>query len=78
MITATHKDNQITRNASFFKKIPKPLRNLTHDPPEYSSSEDEGHMHVTASPKSKENQGQHSSNLRRSGRTRRPPKRFDC
>ena len=31
MITATHKGNHTTRNSSFFKKIPKPTTNPTHN-----------------------------------------------
>ena len=78
MITAPHKGNQTTRNSSFCKKIPKPTTNPTHNLLNYSSSEDESHTHATPSPEPKDNQAQHTTlNLRRSGRTRYPPKRFD-
>ena len=78
MITATHKGNQTTRNSSFFKKIPKPTTNPTHNLLDYSSSEDESPTHSTTPPKPKENQAQHTTlNLKHSGRTRRTPKRFD-
>ena len=78
MITATYKDNQTTRNSSFFKKIPKPTTNPTHNLLDYSSSEDESYTHATTPPEPKDNLAQHTTlNLRRSGRTKRPPKRFD-
>ena len=78
MITATHKGNQTTRNSSFFKKIPKPTTNPTHNLLDYSSSEDESHTHATTPAKPKDNQAQHTTlNFRRSGRTRQLSKRFD-
>ena len=78
MITATHKGNQTTRNFSFFKKIPKPTTNPTHNLLDYSSPEDESYTHTITPPESKDNQAQHTTlNLRSSGRTKRPPKRFD-
>ena len=77
MITATHKGNQTIRNSSFFKKIPKLTTNPTHNLLDYPSSEDESYTHMTTPPESKDNQAQHTTlNLRRSGRTKRPPKRF--
>ena len=77
-ITTTHKGNQTTRNSSLFKKIPKPTTNPTHNLMKYSSFEDESHTQSTTPPKPKDNQAQHTTlNLRRSGRTRQPPKRFD-
>ena len=78
MITATHKGNQTTRNSSFFKKIPKATTNPTHNLLDYSSTEDESYTHTTKPPEPKDNQAQHTTlNLRRSGRTKRPPKIFD-
>ena len=78
MIPATHKGNQTTTNSSFFKKIPKPTTNPTHNLLDYSSFEDESYTHATTPPEPKDNQAQHTPlNLRRSGRTKRPPKRFD-
>ena len=73
MITATHKGS-LTRNSSFFKKIPKPTTNPAHNP----SSEDESYAHTTTPPEYKDNQTQHTTlNLRRSSRTKWPLKRFD-
>ena len=78
MITATHKGSQTTRNFSFFKKIPKPTTNHAHNLLDYPSSEDESYTHTTTPPEYKDNQTQHTTlNLRRSSRTKRPPKRFD-
>ena len=78
MITATHKGSQTTRNSSFFKKIPKPTTNPAHNLLDYPSSEDESYTHTTTPPEYKDNQTQHITlNLRRSSRTKRPPKRFD-
>ena len=80
MITATHKGNQTTRNSSFFKKkkIPKPTTNPILNRLDYTSSEDESYTHTTTPPEPKDNQAQHTIlNLRRSGRTKQPPKRFD-
>ena len=78
MITATPKNNLTTRNSSFFKKIPKPTTNSTLNLLDYSSSEAESYTHATKPSKPKDNQAQHTTlNLRCSGRTRRPPKRFD-
>ena len=78
MITATHKGSQTTRNSSFFKKIPKPTTNHAHNLLDYPSSEDESYTHTTTPPEYKDNQTQHTTlNLRRSSRTKRPPKRFD-
>ena len=75
MITATHKGNQTTRNSSLFKKIPKPTTNPTRNLLDYSSSEEESYTHTTTPPESKDNQVQHTTlNLRRPGRTKRPPK----
>ena len=78
MITATHKGSQTTRNSSFLKKIPKPTANPAHNVLDYPSSEDESYTHTTTSPEYKDNQTHHTTlNLRRSSRTKRPPKRFD-
>ena len=78
MITATHKGSQTTRNSSFFKKIPKPTTNPAHNLLDYPSSEDESYTHTTTPPESKDNQAQHTTlNLRRSDRTKQPPKRLD-
>ena len=78
MITTTHKGSQTTRNSSFFKKIPKPTTNHAHNLLDYPSSEDESYTHMTTPAEYKDNQTQHTTlNLRRSSRTKRPPKRFD-
>ena len=78
MITATHKGNQTTRNSSFFKNIPKPKTNSTHNLLDYSLCKDESYTHATTPSEPKDNQAQHTPlNRRRSGRTKRPPKRFD-
>ena len=79
MITATHKCSQTTRNSSFFKKkIPKPTTNHAHNLLDYPSSEDESYTYTTTPPEYKDNQTQHTTlNLRRSSRTKRPPKSFD-
>ena len=78
MITATHKGSQTTGNSSFFKKFPQPTTNPAHNLLDYPSSEDESYTHTTTLPEYKDNQTQHTTlNLRRSSRTKRPPKRFD-
>ena len=75
MVTASDGLKSITRNSSMFKVIPSNLKTDT----EWCKHEEEPEDFVTESQdlsKEKTPSFSHSVNLRRSGRERRPPKRF--
>ena len=74
----TQKSSKTCKICRIHTKVAKPTTNPAHNLLDYPSSEDESYTHMTTPPEYKDNQTQHTTlNLRRSSRTKRPPKRFD-